>query len=428
MHKKIYKSTITIFLVVVFLFSGIRSLEVEFVNFNFDPSSKNFFSLCLIFFIYIVFIIVVYYFMIRELKFWVINKIDSLCEFLIKENKIRLALFLVRIRYNILKIFSFLNLRWPYYHSINSNQIWKGISKLTIFQKFIIIIRMFSLPVILSIILTLFTSDIINMEWLYIRCVYFLKSLKQLFTITINFENVFSWLPSIAALLTILPILFFFYFYSQKREFRKIINKNKQKRIETVVNKHYELSKLISSSIYEITENLNYVINCQALLVDLILNKKIDNIYELSERNIYRNRNIEKFNLKEISQLEKISKIITELTNLELDDFTWSFSKKRYEMRYLYLNFYLFRNSETLNHLFLTKQGIETIISNVSSKKYSKEQFIKTRNKEIDIFTYNIYRALTMLYALKRYNDFLDRYLNSSNLEIKIINTLLKDQ
>ncbi|EOS7796492.1 hypothetical protein FH956_RS09260, partial [Enterococcus hirae] len=218
------------------------------------------------------------------------------------------------------------------------------------------------------------------------------------------------------------------YFYSQKREFRKIINKNKQKRIETVVNKHYELSKLISSSIYEITENLNYVINCQALLVDLILNKKIDNIYELSERNIYRNRNIEKFNLKEISQLEKISKIITELTNLELDDFTWSFSKKRYEMRYLYLNFYLFRNSETLNHLFLTKQGIETIISNVSSKKYFKEQFIKTRNKEIDIFTYNIYRALTMLYALKRYNDFLDRYLNSSNLEIKIINTLLKDQ
>lgn len=42
MHKKIYKSTITIFLVVVFLFSGIRSLEVEFVNFNFDPSSKIF--------------------------------------------------------------------------------------------------------------------------------------------------------------------------------------------------------------------------------------------------------------------------------------------------------------------------------------------------------------------------------------------------
>ena len=157
-------------------------------------------------------------------KIWTVYKIESLCQFLIKENRIRLALFMVRMQYNILKIFSFLKLRWPYYYSINSNQVWKGISKLTSFQKFIII-RIFSLPIIFSIILTLFTLDIINMEWLRICCVYLSELLKQLFSITINFEDIFSWLPSIAALLSILPILFFFYFYSQKREFRKIINK-----------------------------------------------------------------------------------------------------------------------------------------------------------------------------------------------------------
>lgn len=427
MHKKMFKFTINIFLVVVFLFLGIRSLKVEIVNFNSDPSSIKFFNLCFIFFLCIIFIIVVYYFTVREVKFWAVYKIESLCKFLIKENRIRLALFMVRMQYNILKIFSFLKLRWPYYYSINSNQIWKGIAKLTSFQKFIIIIRIFSLPIMFSIILTLFTLDIINMEWLRICCVYLAESLKQLFTITINFKNIFSWLPSIATLLSILPILFFFYFYSQKREFRKIINKNKKKRIETVVNKHYELSNLISSSIYKISENLNYVINCRFLLVDLILNKKIKNIYELSERNIYTNRSIEEFDLNEIPELEKISEIIKELTSLELDDFTWSFYKKRYEMRSLYFEFYTYRDSEKLNRLFLTKQGIETILSNISSVKLSKEKLIKSRNDETDIFTYNIYEALTMLYTLKRYNDYLNRYLNSSNLETKIISSLLKD-
>lgn len=427
MHKKMFKFTITIFLVIVFLFLGIGSLKVEIVNFNSEPSSINFFNLCFIFFLCIFFIIFAYHFMIREVKFWAECKIKSLCQFLIKENRIRSALFMIRIQYNIFKIFSFLKLSWPYYYSINSNQVWKGISKLTSFQKFIIIIRVFSLPIIFSIILTLFTLDIINMEWLRICCIYLSESLKQLFAITINFEDIFSWLPSIAALLSILPILFFFYFFSQKREFRKIINKNKKKRIETVVNKHYELSKLISSSIYEISENLNYVINCRSLLVDLILNKKIKNIYELSERNIYINESIEEFDLYEIPELEKISEIITELMSLELDDFTWSFYKKRYEMRSFYFELYTYRDSEKLNSLFLTKQGIETILSNISSVKLSKEKLIQSRNYETDIFTYRIYKALTMLYTLKRYNDYLNRYLNSSNLETKIINSLLKD-
>ncbi|MFU1822201.1 hypothetical protein ACM6QP_15310, partial [Enterococcus faecium] len=86
------------------------------------------------------------------------------------------------------------------------------------------------------------------------------------------------------------------------------------------------LSKLITKSIYTISENLDYVINCQSLIVDLILNKMIKNMHELKGRYYYANKNVETYLFKEIPEIPKIAEIIVELTSEELDYFTKRFS------------------------------------------------------------------------------------------------------
>lgn len=429
MSEKLFKWLLVIFFLL--FITNVQTLIDAIILFNLYITSENLFLLCLIFFIEICVFLIIYDLLILESYSFISFRIEKLGKLLITRKNIGLALFTIRVNYNIARVFKFLRLGWLRYDNPNLSSVWVGISKSTIFQKIFVIIRlMICLPAILAIVLTLFTSNIINLDWVYSQWEYLFGFLKRAFTIKINFGDVFSKLPAVVALLTIVPVLFFFYFHSQKREVRKIIDRKNNESFEIVVIKHNELSKLISKSIYTISENLDYVINCQSLIVDLILNQKIKNMHELRDGHYYAKRNIETYLFKDIPEIQKIAEIIVELTSEELDCFTKLFSVKKYEIWHFYWKFRSCKTSEKLNRLFFTKQGMSEIISNVTELPFeiSKEELTTYENKQQASLSYNIYDALKTLYSLKRYNESLKRYLTSSKTEKTLMKTLAKEK
>lgn len=422
-----YKKIAVIIFIIILIFNAQFIID-SIVDFNLVVSSKNFIWLCVLFFIEILIILIFYDFMMIKMYAWINLGIKGLCRILIKKKNVRLAQFLIRVNYNILRVFKFLRLGWTQYGGSDLSPVWVGISKTTLSQKIFVIVRIvISFPAMLAIVLTLFTLNIINVDWIYSQWETCFDYLKKVFTVKINFGDIFSKLPAAVALLTIIPVLFFFYFYSQKREVRKIIDRKNKESFEIVVIKHHELSKLISKSIYTISENLDYVIKCQSLMVDLILNKKIKNRYEL-EDSYYATKNVETYPFKEIPEFQRIAELIVELTSEELTYFTRNFSVKKYDLRHFYWKFNRYKSSEKLNRLFFTKQGMSEKISEVTELPYetTKEELVKLKNQQQDILLYDIYDALETLYDLKRYNDSLERYLTSSKTENTLREILLK--
>lgn len=430
MYQKILKRIVVSLFIIILIYNA-QFVINSIVNFNLAVSSQNFGALWILFSIEVFITLIFYDFMMLEIQVWFSLRIEELCKILIKKKTVSLVQFLIRVKYNLSRVFKFLRLGWIGYGDTNLSPVWVGISKSTLSQKIFIIVRgVISFPAMSAIILTLFTLNIINVDWIFSQWEASFEFLKKAFTIKINFGDVFSKLPAAVALLTILPALFFFYFYSQKREVRKIIDRKNKELFEIVVIEHHELSKLISKSIYTISENLDYVIKCQTSIVDLILGKEIKNSYMLKGSHYFSNKSVDSYLFKEIPEFQKMADLITDLRSEELDYFTRLFSVKRYEVWRFYLEFNSCKTSEKLNRLFFTKQGMIEKISKVKelSCEISKEELPKHENEKRDILANDIYDALEILYSLKRYNDSLKRYLTSSKTEKTLMKTLAKEK
>lgn len=430
MYKKKLKRMAVIICIIILIFN-VKFVIDSIVRFNLDVSFGNFVGLYALFLIEISIILIFYDFLMLESYVIICSSIETLCRLSITRQNVWLAMFLIRVNYNTSRVFKFLRLGWIRYGDPNLSPVWRGISNSNLFQKVSVIFRVvISIPAMLAIVFTLFTLNIINLDLLHNQWEYYFEYFKKAFTIRINFGNIFSKLPAVVALITLIPALFFLYFYSQKREVRKIIDKKNKESFEIVVIKHNELSKLISRSIYTICENLDYVIDCQSLIVNLILDKKIKNSYELEGRYYHAGQNIETYLFLEIPEIQNISELIAELTSEELDCFTRLFSVKRYDIWHFYWMFSRFKTSEKVNRLFLTKQGIKEMLSKVRELSFaiSKEELDKYRDEQQNILSYSIYDSLETLYALKRYNESLKRYITSSKTEKTLMKTLDKEK
>ena len=103
------------------------------------------------------------------------------------------------------------------------------------------------------------------------------NDLIVLFQFKVNLSEIFSSLPTLVTLLTLIPVVFFFYFYSQRREARKVIDKETSQYFKEVVLLYERLLLWINRNIYVISENFDYVIRNQDLIVDILLEKQISN-------------------------------------------------------------------------------------------------------------------------------------------------------
>ena len=395
--------------------------------FNFSVGKGNLLLLTLIYLLLLTLYLVVYDLLIMKFDSFVSGNLDKFGKKLVQKERGEPAMRMIRIGYLWEMIYRFLRLGWISYGFTDRRGLWVVLSKASISQKFVSLFKnLLSLPVIFSFILACFSLNILNFteiqEWV-------ISSLN----FNINISDVFSALSKLPILVTILalvPTIFFFYFYSQKRDVRKIIDREGNKRLEETILLYEELMSWIDQNLYEISQNYEYVISVQELIVEMRLEKRISNYNALKDRRNYSLPQIDNYRFIELPEVKDLVAVIDKLLSDRLCRFTRVVALKSYAIWELYWELSSLKDLDRANYSFYTKCGMDNDISNrskvllyVTEKNLEKEQ-----EYESSTLAHDIYRKLKMLYVLKRGSDALRKYLYSSRIERFLVRALQKEK
>ena len=428
--NKLYKIILLIIAIVLLIFFWQVIVNLV-VSTNLEVSQGNLFALTIIFWLEILFILVTYDLIIIELYSGLTYCLSKLGQWAIRTNKVSIALYTIRLNYYLLRLSRLLRVGLVTYGSDENNSVWLGISKLSLTQLSLNIFRLItSTPMLFAFLSACFSLRILKVDFTYYlhKLQEFLRSILQ---IKVNIGDIFSRLPALVALMTILPILFFFYFYSQKRDVRKIINKENSKYFEEVVLLYEKLLIWIDNHIYELSENFNYVIKCQDSIVEIFLKKEVPNYISLAGKQYYIPGEIETFRFVDVTDLTEFREIMSNLSSDRLRKYTRIFSVKRFDIWYLYFfDFPLLNEEEKIERSLYTKKGMSYKLDNRHTFPYdfTQEQIEKRRKEEQSLLSWSIYDKLELLYRFKRVSDTLRKYLYSSRTERLLLKALNKDK
>ena len=428
--NKIHKIILSLIAIVLLIF--FRQFIVNFVvSTNLEVSKGNLFVLTIIFLLEILYILVIYDLVIIKLYNGVSDCLRELGQWAIRTKKVSIALYTIRVNYYLLRLSRLLRVGWVTYGSGEKNSVWIGISKLTLTQLSLNIFRLIiSTPMFFAFLSACFSLRILKGD-----ITFYLHKLQEILRgilqIKVNIGDIFSRLPALVALMTILPIVFFFYFYSQKRDVQKIIDKENSQYFEEVVLLYKKLLVWIDNHIYQLSKNFDYVISCQDSIVEMFLDNEIPNYSGLVGKEYYRHRDIESFRFVEIADLTELREIIIKLSSDRLMKFTRIFSVKRFDIWYFYFwDFHTLNAEEKIEKSFYTKKGMTYKLAkrHTYQNDFTQEQIEKRRKEELSLLSWSIYDDLELLYRFKRVSDSLRKYLYSSRMERLILKALNKDK
>lgn len=428
--SKIFKYISLLIAVALLLFFG-KIIVSEVISTNLNVSQGNLLALTFIYWIELLFVLLIYDLVIIKLYSGISYYLSELGQFAVRMKKIGIALYTIRLNYYLLRLSKLLRLGWITYGSGEKSSVWRGLSKLSLAQLLVNIFRIIiSVPMLFAFLSACFSLGILKGDIAYYlyKLQEFLRGILQ---IKINIGDIFSRLPALVALMTILPIVFFFYFYSQKRDVRKIIDKENSQYFEEVVLLYEKLLIWIDKHIYQLSENFDYAISCQDSIVEIFLNKEIPNYIALVGKQYYIPRDIESFRFVEIADLTELREIIIKLSSDRLMKFTRIFSVKRFDIWYFYfLDFHTLNAEEKIEKSFYTKKGMTYKLAkrHTYQNDFTQEQIEKRRKEELSLLSWSIYDDLELLYRFKRVSDSLRKYLYSSRMERLILKALNKDK
>ena len=418
--SKIFKYTSLLITVALLLFFG-KIIVSEVISTNLNVSQGNLLALTFIYWIELLFVLLIYDLVIIKLYSGISYYLCELGQFAVRMKKIGIALYTIRLNYYLLRLSKLLRLGWVTYGSGEKSSVWRGLSKLSLAQLLVNIFRIIiSVPMLFAFLSACFSLGILKGDIAYYlyKLQEFLRGILQ---IKVNIGDIFSRLPALVALMTILPIVFFFYFYSQKRDVRKIIDKENSQYFEEVVLLYEKLLIWIDKHIYQLSENFDYAISCQDSIVETFLNKEIPNYIALVGKQYY----------IEIADLTELREIIIKLSSDRLMKFTRIFSVKRFDIWYFYFwDFHTLNAEEKIEKSFYTKKGMTYKLAkrHTYQNDFTQEQIEKRRKEELSLLSWSIYDDLELLYRFKRASDSLRKYLYSSRMERLILKALNKDK
>ena len=396
--------------------------------FNFSVGKGNLLLLTLIYLLLLTLYLVVYDLLIMKFDSFVSGNLDKFGKKLVQKERGEPAMRIIRIGYLWEMIYRFLRLGWISYGFTDRRGLWVVLSKASISQKFVSLFKnLLSLPVIFSFILACFSLNILNFteiqEWV-------ISSLNFKINLSDVFSDVFSGLPILATILTLIPTIFWFYFYSRNRDVRKITDREEGRYLEEVVLLYKELMSWIDQNLYKISQNYDYVVRVQKSIVEIRLEKRISNCSALKDRLNYSLLQIDNYRFIELPEVKDLVAVIDKLLSDRLCRFTRVVALKSYAIWELYWELSSLKDLDRANYSFYTKCGMDNDISNrskvllyVTEKNLEKEQ-----EYESSTLAHDIYRKLKMLYVLKRGSDALRKYLYSSRIERFLVRALQKEK
>lgn len=383
--------------------------------------------------IFYLIILIIYLFLYEIIlrKLWLSTslKLEDIGERAVYNENIGHALLMVRFNYLVTRVYRFLNLGQVTYGYPNENIVWKGLNKASISRNIVAIFKfLISIPVLTSLALSCISLRIFSFSNLSVDRIQDL--MLQSLNLRVDLVDLVSKLPLVATLLALVPTVFFFYFYSQKRDVRKIIDKERNKNLEESVLLYEKLMLWIDKNLYDISNNYDYVVRVQNSIVSMRTEKRVPNYFSLVGVPIYGRNKINNFQFIELSEVDDFTRIVNDLLSDNLRRYSRMLARRDYDLWELYWDLLSLRDSKKVHWSFYTRSGVEDYISAMTELPHdiSKEMFEEERKNESSILASDIYKKLELLYSLKRGSDALRKYLYSSRTEKVLVRVLQKEK
>lgn len=383
--------------------------------------------------IYYLIILIIYLFLyeiiLRKLYLSTSLKLEDVGERAVCNEKIGRALLMVRFNYLVTRVYRFLNLGQVTYGYPNENKIWKGLNKASISRNIVVIFKfLISIPVLTSLALSCISLRIFSFSNLSVDRIQDL--MLQSLNLRVDLVDLASKLPLVATLLALVPTVFFFYFYSQKRDVRKIIDKERNKHLEETVLLYEKLMLWIDENLYDISNNYDYVIRVQKSIVSERMEKRVPNYSSLTGSTHFIMKKNNNFQFIDLPGVDDFIQIVNELLSDNLDRYSRLIAYRNYDLWELYWGISSLNESEKVHRSFYTRSGVEGYISGIAELPcdINKEMFEGERNFESSILADDIYKKLKLLHTLKRGSDALRKYLYSSRTERVLVRVLQKEK
>lgn len=388
----------------VFRSYSLRDICYDIIEFNLEMSQEKFIWLFLIYWGEIFTILISWVLLVDIISVEVNLLLDRLSEYLLKTEKMRLAILCIRVNYGFSKLMYFLRLGWWIYGSSEDDKIvWNSIRRPPIKDIFLgVFFSLIKLPALIAIFLSAISLTYFELNDIQ-------EIVKNLGSFKFDFwEDIKLLAPLTVAVL----IVFIGYFISFRGNIRRAIAQANRKKMEDIIQKQRDLVEVIGGSLYSIASNLQYAIKCQDLVADLWIHSRFPD-YEDDKCRLRRDTSVESYYFKDIPELKIISQSFDELNT----NGNWSASRAFSSYKYEFLTLVSRNsslNSEKLNEIFFTKEGIKTYIND---DKYpmievSKEEIEKMRKNYLKWIPRRIVESLKLLYKFCRYYDEMNKLLN----------------
>lgn len=386
-------------------------------------------ELALFYLIILIIYLLLYEIILRKLWLSTSLKLEDIGERAVYNEDIGRAILMVRFNYLATRVYRFLNLGQVTYGYPNENMVWKGLNKASISRNIVAIFKfLISIPMLTSLALSCISLRIFSFSNLPMDRIQDL--MIQSLNLRVDLVDLASKLPLVATLLALVPTVFFFYFYSQKRDVRKIIDKERNKHLEESVLLYEKLMLWIDKNLYDISNNYDYVVGVQNSIVSLRMEKRVPNYFSLVSVPIYGMNKINNFQFIELSEADDFTRIVNDLLSDKLRRYSRMLACRDYDLRELYWNLLSLKDSKRVHWSFYTRSGVEDYISAMTELPHdiNKEMFEEERKYESSILASDIYKKFEILYSLKRGSEALRKYLYSSRTEKVLVRVLQKEK
>ncbi len=394
-------------------------------------------TLPLLTFIYLIILAICYalhgYFL-KKVNLCISSRLEDKCKESIRVNEIRKALFIVKIDYYWGRVYSFLGLMDISRESVDKGNPWRNFGgggarwAKNIFE---VLGFLFSAPIFIALILSGISLNIIQMEGMNSDRA--LGFMANLISFKIDIVSFLSQLSLIGTLITALPVIGFFYFYSLKRDARKIVEQENDKRLEEVVLLYQDMLAWVEKNFRDVERNYDYLMgNLELIVHERLKNKvpnyrKLENSQETSEVERERDSCVLD-SVKEFEDINEFFETICKLSSGRLSRITAKIAARDYDMQELHEEILNLNDLNKIESLFFTKYGMLEYISqgNDLSGITSKEMLEEEKAKEYELLLGCIYRNLKGIHVIMRGKNSLKNYLDPSGVERFLVKIVLK--
>ncbi len=251
-------------------------------------------------------------------------RIDEMGRNAVRKRNASLAISSIRLNHALLRVQRILRQGWVSSGRNRANPVWSSLNSWSVRSMFGWVVKvMFSAPVCFAVLCASLMMRSIDsrVDRVYDGVLSFLCGFLSAGDVI---QAVVAHMPAIIALMPLMSLPAFLYFYSQKRNVRRAIGRNKTAHVNEVALLYERLLLWIDRNLYSLCLNFQYVVTVQRSLVDFQLKHIFpERLSKLQVHRLWRGVDeLDRYMFVELDDAQECSEIVDELLGDKLKRYT----------------------------------------------------------------------------------------------------------